>query len=70
MAKTDPGEEEIPMGRKTRLSQRQEGGGQVRGRNLEVRPEAEGLGPGGSGQGQWAGLGGARQPSLWLILQE
>lgn len=67
MAKTHPVEEEMREGRKIRLSQRQEGGGQVRrGCNVEVTPEAEGGGA-GAGPAQpctMPGLGGSGQPSL------
>lgn len=66
MAKVHPMEEEVPKGRKTRLSQRQEDRGPLRrGCNLKVRPEAEGDGAGaGPAHSCWTpGLGGpATQP--------
>ena len=46
MAKTHPGEGEVRKGRKTRLHQRWEDGGPMRGLQLEERPEAEGDGAG------------------------
>lgn len=66
MAEAHPMEEEVPKGRKTRLSQRQEDRGPLRrGCNLKVRPEAEGDGAGaGPAHPCWTpGLGGpAAQP--------
>lgn len=57
MAQTHPVEEEVPKGRKTRLSQRQEGRGQERGRGRARSPLPV------------PGVGGTRRPGLWPFLQ-